>query len=287
MRVRVGTAGLPKCAEGKGYLRGLKILRQLGLDLLEIEFVHGVTISLREAEEIGRLARKLDVALSIHAPYYVNFCSEKMQVREQSYERVRTCLDYAKILGAKYVVVHAGYYMSYGPTLCKKIVVEYMKRLARYIESESIPAKIALETMGRDSQFGTLDEILDVCAEVGIDYVVPCIDWAHIYLRNRGHLDYMETLRKVKLKLCDLRELHMHFTGLTLDRGKLDDQHDTIDVDRPPLRPLVHALLNFRDEYREVSIVCESPLLEKDAIKIRRVVSTVLEKTSSDVSTTR
>ncbi len=275
MRIRVGTAGLPRLAQGKSYLRGLKMLRQLGLDLLEIEFVRGVTLSEREAEEVGKLACRLDVMLTIHAPYYVNFCSEKVSVREQSYERVKTCLHYSKILNARYVVVHAGYYMSYGPSRCKRIIVEYMRRLAKYIDEEDVPARIAVETMGKDEQFGALDEIIDVCTEVGIGYVVPCIDWAHIYLRNRGHIDYIQVLSLVRSRLPDLRELHMHFTGLTLDRGKLDDQHDVIDTDRPPLRPLAEALYLFRDQFNEVSIVCESPLLERDALKIKRVISEV------------
>jgi len=281
MRVRVGTAGLPRCAQSKGYLRGLKILRQLGLDLLEVEFVRGVTMSLSEAEEIGKLARRLDIMLTIHAPYYLNFCSERLQVREQSYERVRVCLDYAKVMGAKYVVVHPGYYMSYGPTLCRKIIADYLRKLAKYIEQEDVRAKIALETMGRDSQFGTLDEILDLCCEIGTSYVVPCIDWAHIYLRCRGNMDYVQVLSVVKSRLPDLRELHMHFTGLAVENGKLDDMHDTIDVDRPPLRPLAEALALFQDMFSEVSIVCESPLLEKDAVKIKRIVLEHLEKAHS------
>ena len=39
------TAGLPLASEGKGYKTGLNILKEINLDGLEVEFVHGVRMN--------------------------------------------------------------------------------------------------------------------------------------------------------------------------------------------------------------------------------------------------
>ncbi len=269
MRVRVGTAGLPHAARGKSYLRGLKILRCLGLDALEIEFVYGVDMSEGEAREVRELARRLDILLTVHAPYFINFCAEESEKRERSIERLLRTLEMADLLNAKYVVVHAAYYMSYGPTRCYELVKHCIERVLKLGDWR---AKIAIETMAKDTQFGTLEEIIRLCREFGTDKIVPCVDWAHLYVRYRGSIDFRKVLEKLITEL-ELRELHCHFTGVR----DLEDEHEPIDVGRPPLDALADALAEYRDVFSEVSIICESPLLEKDALKIKRTIINRLE----------
>ena len=59
-----GTAGL-------GYEEGLKKISELGLDALECELTHGINISNATAKMVGELAKKLNISLSVHAPYFL------------------------------------------------------------------------------------------------------------------------------------------------------------------------------------------------------------------------
>ena len=265
MRVRVGTAGLPHAAKNKGYLRGLKLLKCLGLDALEIEFVYGIDMSEGEAREVRELARRLDILLSVHAPYFINFCSEEIEKRERSVDRLVKTLEIADVLGARYVVIHAAHYMSYGPTRCYELVKYYIDKVLKLRDWK---AKIAIETMAKDTQFGTLEEVVKICREFGTERVVPCIDWAHLYIRYRGNIDFRKVLEILVTEL-ELRELHCHFTGIR----DLEDEHEPVDTGKPSLEALADALVAYRDVLSEVSIICESPLLEKDALKIKRIIN--------------
>ena len=66
--IRIGPGG----TAGLGYETGIKRLNELGLTALEIEFTHGVNMSNSTAKIIGDLAKKANISLSIHAPYFIN-----------------------------------------------------------------------------------------------------------------------------------------------------------------------------------------------------------------------
>ena len=62
------TAGVPLKAEGKGYEVGFKVLDDMNLDGLELEFVRGVRISDKSREAVGNSKK----VITAHAPFYVN-----------------------------------------------------------------------------------------------------------------------------------------------------------------------------------------------------------------------
>ncbi len=59
-------------AKGTDTASGIKAVRGLGLDALELEFVQSVNISRENAPKIKAAAEKESVALTCHAPYYIN-----------------------------------------------------------------------------------------------------------------------------------------------------------------------------------------------------------------------
>ena len=68
--IKFGPAGLGGVKEA---IANLKKYKRLGLEACEIAFTYGVYIKTQiEAEEIGKAAEKLEISLSIHAPYYIN-----------------------------------------------------------------------------------------------------------------------------------------------------------------------------------------------------------------------
>ena len=44
-KLNIVTAGLPVASQNKGYEKGLKIIKEMNLDGLEINFVHGVKMN--------------------------------------------------------------------------------------------------------------------------------------------------------------------------------------------------------------------------------------------------
>ena len=82
-----GTAGVPQSSPGTSTLSGIKQINELGLDCLEIEFVQGVKMGRDTAVKINTEAKKNNIALSVHAPYYINLNSPEEGKRLASQER--------------------------------------------------------------------------------------------------------------------------------------------------------------------------------------------------------
>ena len=56
MPLLFGTAGTPISAKGKGSAGGIKRIRELGLDCMELEFVRGVRMKEDTARKIAKVA---------------------------------------------------------------------------------------------------------------------------------------------------------------------------------------------------------------------------------------
>ena len=108
MAIRLGPGG----TGGLGYIEGLNHAKKLGLTALEVEFTYGVRMQNDSASEIGKLAKELGISLSIHAPYYINLCSEEDVKIAASKKRILESCEKASYLGAKYIVFHAGFYQK-------------------------------------------------------------------------------------------------------------------------------------------------------------------------------
>ena len=93
--VRFGPAGIPIQCEGKSTIEGIKCCAELGLRAMEMEFVQGVRLNEKNAHEINKVARDLDISLSSHAPYFINFCSkEKAKIQNSIRNLFEACLLY-------------------------------------------------------------------------------------------------------------------------------------------------------------------------------------------------
>ncbi|NPA69590.1 MAG: TIM barrel protein [Crenarchaeota archaeon] len=247
-------------------LRRLRLLRCLGLSWAELGFFRGLNISSSTLSTLREVIHKFGLECSIHCPYFINFCSERLNVRERSLEIVLQCLEICEVLNCELAVVHVGYYGPYGPSRCFEIVRNYFSKIINHVNERGIRAKIAIETMAKDSQFGTLDEVIKLCNEF-TNYVVPCIDWAHIYVRYRGNLPFREVLHKIRESLPWLDFLHCHYTSV----NDFEDYHVPVGKGPPDFKEVIDALKEC-NYFKRVIIVCESPLLERDAVKLLKIV---------------
>lgn len=261
--MRFGPAGYPSA--GKTPEGSLEYTRNLGLDALEVEFVRGARIKPERAQEIGKKAKELDIRLSCHAPYFISFNSDTMETREKSISWVTDTAAAAHNLGAYLIVIHAAAYGKHPETALDNVVAG-LSKCKDILDDEGIKDVIlGVETMGKLGQFGTLDEIEKVMDRV--DGVRPVLDVAHVHARGRGCLKTkadMKSLTDQFFKLCgDIA--HFHISCIKYgDKGEIS--HLPLDTKEPDLQMLADILA---DSKQECNFICESPLIEEDAVVFR------------------
>ncbi len=263
-----GTAGIPLSAPEPTTLRGIEHVRELGLDCLEVEFVKGVQMGSEKAEAIRRRADALGVRLSAHAPYFINLNSEDRGKRLQSQERLLKSARIGAACGAGSIVFHAGFYGKDSPETTLSAIRAELKTVISIVRSERLPVTFRIETMGKRSQFGSLDEVLTLCREV--EGLQPCLDFSHLYAREgkvNGYPEFDRILTKVARKLGTraLKNAHIHIAGIHFNRtGEL--KHLNLDEGDFRYDEWVQALKDFGVEGMVIS---ESPNLETDALMLK------------------
>jgi len=277
-RPRFGPAGVPPTFRmmNAGLEDAPALLREEGLDAFEYEAIYwGDVPQIRreEAEKLGSKAYENDVLLSLHGSYFINFNGEK-QIVEASKKRLIACAIGADWMKANTVVFHPGFYGKRPLPEAHKRVVGAMKDVVATLKSlGATGVRLGAETMGKPSQIGSLEEILGFCEEVEQTQLV--IDWAHLHARDRGRFkrveDFREAIEQAESRLDTeaIRNMHCHFTKIEYSE-KGERRHHTMDEIGygPSFEMLAKVIVDFR--LRPV-LICESPLLDIDALKMRDI----------------
>jgi len=271
--IRLGPAGLPTTLEAKkrNTIEGIKEVKNLGLNAMEIEFVRNIYLDSKQAKEVGKVAKELDVELSVHAPYFINLLSDKKDVVKASIQRIIQCLKLAEIMNAKHVVVHSAYYGK----LEKKEAFEKMIEITQEILEKAKKSKVknavlCYETMAKESQFADLDTLLELKDRIKNKQFSICIDFAHIFVYQDGKIDYDEIFNKTK----DFEYYHTHFSNVkfNLKNKKFIDVHVNINS-HPNFKDLAKVLIERKIE--NITIISESPILEQDSLKMKKILESL------------
>ena len=265
-----GTAGIPDSAPQTSSLSALSHIHELDLDCLEVEFVRGVKIGNDTAAKIREKAMALDIRLSVHAPYYVNLNSPEQGNRLQSHDHLLRSARMGHLCGAKCVVFHSGYYGMSTPEQTYNVIKKELREVLSVLKSERNPVIIRIETMGKRSQFGSLDEVLSLCQEV--ESLEPCLDFSHIYAREgkaNSYLDFYRILKKVEKRLgrSALENIHIHISGIDFNQ-KGEVKHLNLEESDFHYDEWVEAL---KDLEVEGMVICESPGRETDARMLKEL----------------
>jgi deoxyribonuclease-4 len=263
-----GTAGVPLSTPVATTLAALDHVKKLGLDCLEVEFVKGIKMGKETAAEIGRKAAGLGIRLSAHAPYYINLNSAEPGKRLAGQEHLITSARLARLLGARSLVFHGGYYGHDSPDETYRNIKAALRNAVSILRSEQNPVNLRPETMGKKTQFGSFEEILALCREV--DGLRPCFDFSHLHARESNENSYRHfshVLRKIEKKLGEraLGDMHIHIAGILYgERGEikhLDLRKSDFNFDA--------WLQALRDAGAAGMVICESPNLETDALMLK------------------
>lgn len=265
-----GTAGVPNSASASLTLAGIQCASQLGLDCLEIEFVKGLKMGSDTAQKVREQAKAHNVSLSVHAPYYVNLNSPEQGKRLASQDYLLSSTRMAEICGAKSAVFHAGYYGGVGAKQAFDTIMDGLKEVVSILKKERNPVVLRPETMGKKTQFGSLEEILFLCREV--DGLQPCIDFSHIHAREgkvNSYAEFHRVLKKIEKKLGvdALKNLHIHISGVEYNtKGEM--KHVNLQDSDFRYDEWIQALKDFGVGGM---VICESPNLEQDALMLKEL----------------
>jgi len=270
MKIFLGPAGIPTVAKGGTSLDGIRCCSELGLNAMEIEFVRSIYLTSKAAKEVGELAKESKINLSIHAPYFINLSSIDKKVIEASKKRIFDSAVRAGEMGAWIVVFHPGYYSGLPPEKAFEEVKKSCEDLIDRMKTQGIRnVLLGLETTGKVSQFGTLEENIEISKQV--DGCVPVLDPAHLFARNGGKIDYSEMFEK--LKSLKLNHIHTHFSSVKWRPVKATGKgnewyHMEIKNNQPPFEPLAKEVLKRK---LDITIISESPVLEQDSLIMKEV----------------
>lgn len=268
-RLFFGTAGIPLSTPRKTSLDGVRRVKELGLDAMELEFVRGVRMSLSSALEIRSVASELGVVLTVHAPYYINLNSQDQAKVRASIERILESARVGSRAGAFSVVFHPAYYGNNTPQETYRRVRDALKHVVKTLANEGIEIWIRPETMGGLAEFGDLDEVISLSEE--IEMVLPAIDFAHLYARSLGGYNSYEEIKGVLEKLETrlgrraLDSMHIHISGIEYGK-KGEVRHLNLSESGLKYREILRALKEFKVKG---VVISESPNIEEDAILMK------------------
>jgi deoxyribonuclease-4 len=269
MAIYVGPGGVPISSPDRSTIGGIKHCAKLGLNAMEVEFVRGVNMSPEMAIEVGKVAKELGVRLSVHAPYYINLLSDKKTIVKASIVRILDSMHRGMLMGADAVAVHAAYYGKLNQSEALKKMKELTKIILEEAEKRAIK-NIALgyETMGKASQWGSLDEIIELY-DIFKPKLIPYLDWGHLFVRAQGTINYSEILDK--LKKLGIKHINSHFNCVKYSKTSKEwvDVHDLVRTKNPDFEPLAKLLI---DRKVDITLISETPVLEQDALEMKAIL---------------
>lgn len=263
-------AGAPLSTPGAGgTVLGLKHASKIGISAMELEWVQQVPKNPERMKEIRETSEELDMYLTVHAPYFINLNAKEKAKLEASKKRILDALSMAELCGAHSVCVHPAFYLGMDPSDAYENVRTATADIMKHEKKLFPHVNLGFETMGKPTQFGSLEEVLKLSKEFGL---YPTVDPAHMHARTNGGWNskkewnemfdmYIKFLGKRSLK-----SVHMHFSGIEYT-VKGERKHLPLKMSDAKWKDFLRVL---KDRKIEGTVVCESPLLEKDTLLMQK-----------------
>ena len=257
------TAGMPSTTKG-GYENAFEILKDMQLDGMELEFVHGVRINEATKQLVKEIKERENFVLTAHAPFYINLNSQEEEKVDASVNRIIETARVAQEVGAFSITYHSAFYMGKD----KETVYQQIKKCNEIISSalkdENVEVWVRPETTGKASQWGDVDEIIRLSKD--FDMVLPCIDFSHLHARSGGEFNTYDEFARIFDKIGSelgevaLKNFHAHLAGIEYT-AKGEKKHLNLDNSDMNYKDLLRAFKAF-----DVCgvVTCESPNIEVD-----------------------
>lgn len=264
--IRVGPAGYP--VGSKGGVDAVERVAAAGFSALEVQFVRQAKMAEEKARALGERAKELDIMLSAHAPYYINFNSPNDETARKSSEWILKTARIAHNMGAWVIVCHVAAYAGKLPSVATKKVTKGVGHCVEVLEGEGIRGvMIGLETMGKKGSWGTLDEISKVMDSV--DGVVPVLDLAHLHARSGGGLRTVGDFEKVlgELEAFYSERVHCHFSSIEYTAAG-ERRHLDLGRKDPDFSMFAEVIKG-----KQVTVISETPVPEEGASEMLKILA--------------
>ena len=255
------TAGMPLSTGKGGYPRAFEIIREMGLDGMEVEFVHGVRMS----DETRKLLKETkDLMFTAHGPFYINLNSKEEDKVDASVQRIIETAQAASDFGGYSITYHAAFYMGGDKETVYQQVKTQTQKIVEILGKNNIKMWIRPETTGKATQWGDYEEIIRLSKE--FDCVLPCIDFSHIHARTGGEYntydEFCKVLDRIATELGDfaINNFHAHLAGIDYT-AKGEKRHLVFAEADMNYQDLLRAMKSFGVKG---ALVCESPNIETD-----------------------
>ena len=247
-------------------------LFDMGLTAFEYSFGRGARLKEETGAKIRAEAERCGIAMSVHAPYYINLANDKFDKNLEYFYEASVSGSY---LGAKRVVFHPGSQGKLERKEAFKTVKANLAGIMAKLKAEGFNSLIyCAETMGKINQIGDLNEIIELC---GVDDAVyPAIDFGHLNARTLGGLNSKDAYVKVLDALENgvghekYSRMHIHFSHIQYTAGG-EKMHLTFeDEEYGPFWEPLAALIKERK--LAPVVICESKGTQaRDAASMKEV----------------
>jgi deoxyribonuclease-4 len=252
-----------------GTVGGIHYAASIGLDALELAWVNGVRVGEATCAAIKQAAEETGLALSVHAPYYINLNGDY-----EKWPRLRTYLmdaaHFGYLAGATDIIFHPGTYFGRPPEEVLKVTIPRLQGCVDELRLAGNPVTLRPEISGKAAMLGSLADVLELAK--AIPSVLPCIDFAHLHARlgdgaMNTYDEWISALELYRKTLGDdaMQHLHIHLSGINYG-PKGEKNHLVMEEADLDFKNLLRAL---HDSDVQGRIMCESPVLEVDALKFK------------------
>lgn len=261
--VRIGPSGndVKFYADGnKSSIDAPQWLSKMRLTAYEISFGRGIRMTEKTAQIIGAKAREFGVEISVHAPYYINLAN--LDALEKNYHYIKRSLELLALMGGKRLVIHVGSQMQLSRAValanCRQSLVAIMQRLTQDNLTDGL---LCIETMGKYTQIGNLDEICDLCQ---IDKrIIPTVDLGHLNCLAQGKLD----LEQVFKKIAYFDQVHFHISFIEFG-AKGEIRHLTFAEQQYGF-DLRRVMQLIKQRQKCDTVICEcAQIMAQDSVKL-------------------
>ena len=258
------TAGMPLSTGKGGYPKAFEIIEEMGLDGMEVEFVHGVRMSDETRALLKKTTQEKNLIFTAHGPFYINLNSKEEDKIEASVQRIIETAQAASDFGGYSITYHAAFYMGGDKETVYQQVKTQTQKIIDTLKKYNIKMWIRPETTGKETQWGDYEEIIRLSKE--FEQVLPCIDFSHIHARTAGEYntydEFCKVLDRIGTELGDfaLNNFHAHLAGIEYTK-KGEKKHLILEESDMNYKDLLKALKEFGVKG---ALVCESPNIETD-----------------------
>jgi deoxyribonuclease-4 len=270
---RFGTVGSPLATPSRpgGSVGGIQFSASLGFDALELAWVNGVRVSEATCALIKQAGEENKVALSVHAPYFIN-----LNGVDEKWPQLRKYLMdaayFGHLAGATDIIFHPGSYFGRPAEEVLRVINPRLRECVLELRANGNPVVLRPEISGKGAAIGSLEDVLELASK--IDGVVPCIDFAHLHARlgdgkMNSYEEWMSVLDQYRKKLgaIALKHLHIHLSGINYG-PKGEKNHLVMEEADLKFKDLMRAL---HDTGAKGRLMCESPVMETDALKFKKL----------------